>query len=94
MRTVAALLLLLSILSGALVGDAVTVCLDEDGDDCAPSCTHCICCSHAPAPALLADGGGAPAFASQRQEVAVAGEPSPGTSPDILHVPRLPGLSA
>ncbi|HET9299542.1 MAG TPA: hypothetical protein VFO11_06325 [Candidatus Polarisedimenticolaceae bacterium] len=93
MRTVAALLLLLSILSGALVGDAVTVCLDEDGDDCPPSCTHCICCSHAPAPGLLADAGPAPMLGSERQEPDVTGEPSPGSSPDILHVPR-PHLSA
>ena len=93
MRTVAALLLLLSVLSGALVGDALTVCLD-DGDDCAPSCTHCLCCSHAPAPGLLADGGPAPVLGSERQEPGVAGRPSSGISPDILHVPRLPGLSA
>lgn len=94
MRTVAALFLLLSLLAGALVGDALTVCPDGDGHDCAPSCTHCICCSHAPAPALLADGGPAPVLGSERQEPDVAGEPSSGTSPDILHVPRLPGFSA
>ena len=87
MRTLAALLLLLSSLSGALAGDQVTVCTDDDGD-CPPSCTHCVCCSHAPAPALLADGGLSPALGSERQESAGTGQPSPGTSPDILHVPR------
>ena len=88
MRTVAALLLLLSVLSGALAGDRITVCTDDDGDHCPPSCTHCVCCSHTPAPALLADGGLAPVLGSERQESAGTGQPSRGTSPDILHVPR------
>ncbi|HEX5042480.1 MAG TPA: hypothetical protein VFV75_06215 [Candidatus Polarisedimenticolaceae bacterium] len=94
MRIVAALLLLLCLVSGALAGEAVTVCTDGDGDHCPPSCTHCVCCSHAPAPGLLAGGGLAPVLRSERQEPAVAAEPSPGISPEILHVPRACGLSA
>lgn len=93
MRTVAALLLLLGVLFGVLAGDALTVCLDGD-DHCPPTCTHCVCCSHASAPGLLADGGPAFVLASERQEPDVAGEPSSGTSPDILHVPRLHAFSA
>jgi hypothetical protein len=93
MRILAALLLLLSALSGALAGDRITACLDDDGDHCPPSCTHCLCCSHASVPGLLADSGTAPMLVFAPQEPAACGTPSPGTSPDILHVPKRP-LSA
>ena len=95
MRGPAALLLLLCIASGVALGDCVTACPEEDGDaGCPPSCTHCVCCSHAQAPGLLMDCGSAPERSVERQEPTADGEPSSGTSPDILHVPRVPGLSA
>ena len=95
MRTVAGLLLLLTIASGAAVGDCVTACPEDDRDgSCPPSCTHCVCCSHAQAPGMLVDCGGAPLLGFDRQEPPRAGTPSRGISPDILHVPRVPGLSA
>src|SRR5262245_3788534 len=93
--TAALLLLLLCLASGAGPGDCVTGCSEDDvGGSCPPSCTHCICCSHAPAPALLLDSGVTPVLGYERRDAIGSGEPSPGSSADIFHVPRLRGLSA
>jgi len=93
MRTIAASLLLLSVLAGALAGDCLTICLEEDAHGCPPSCTHCVCCSHAQAPGVLLEARGIPSTGYGTLEAPRPGTPSSGVSPDILHVPR-PPLSA
>ena len=84
----AALLLSLLVASGAMAWGCVTACPDELDGPCPPSCTRCLCTSHHHFPGVLSDAGSAPTIVLGRQEPVRGGEPSPGTSPDILHVPR------
>src|SRR5262245_60294935 len=89
------LLLLVCVAFGAAPGDCVTGCSEDDpGGSCPPSCTHCVCCSHAPATGLLVNSGVVPVLGYERRDPVGSGEPSPGSSADIFHVPRVRGLSA
>jgi hypothetical protein len=72
---------------------ALEVCAEacpDDGPDgrCGSECFDCSCCSHAPRPIAVSDGGFLPRAPSRR--IAASEAPSvPSSQPeDVFHVPR------
>lgn len=73
-------------LSSGLCEDA---CPDDDEQgQCAPDCTDCVCCSHAPQPVQLADGVESTVIPGGAVQVEWMDRALPWVEPrEILHVP-------
>ncbi len=75
--------------SGLASGLCEEACPDDDAQgQCAPDCTDCVCCSHAPQPVQLANAAEVAVAAGSPVQVEWTDRALPWVEPgEILHVP-------